>query len=435
VDPDSAAIPVTLTSTTDRVLNFTAPVATEPYALEFTVEASDPHDTISRTITVNVEVNRPPVADAGPNATSGNGALVQLDGTGSFDPDGNDITYQWTQVDLFGNPVPLGDPLYVALSDPTAAQPTFTAPVVALPNNLLFNLQVTDSLGLSSDVDQVVITIQVNQAPRRMPAPTRTPSPAAWSPSTAPVQPIPMPMASPRTSGSRSTRTAIRSRLGGEQSVIITNANSAVATFDAPLLNYAHTLYFKLTVADAGGLSDTDTMSVVVSANRPPTGLPNPTVLPATRTAGNYAQLTMPLGGTDPDGTSNTLFTYDWIQVSSAAGTTDCRVAEGGAGCPNSDVTLITSGPALGGFTPSDRQPVFLIPGHEASAPNLFFRSVVNDGFGATAQSNSITVSITNSAPSVQFAVRGPGSPPPTWSAPPATATRCGRGPSATRRS
>lgn len=38
-----------------------------------------------------------PVADAGPNQTVTGPATVYLDGTGSYDPEGNPITYHWTQ--------------------------------------------------------------------------------------------------------------------------------------------------------------------------------------------------------------------------------------------------------------------------------------------------------------------------------------------------
>jgi hypothetical protein len=39
--------------------------------------------------------NQPPVADAGPDQTVNEGDVVDLDGTGSYDPEGTIVTYQW----------------------------------------------------------------------------------------------------------------------------------------------------------------------------------------------------------------------------------------------------------------------------------------------------------------------------------------------------
>jgi hypothetical protein len=93
-------------------------------------------------------VSNPPVANAGADQTVATDAAVTLDGTGSSDPDGDTpLSYGWTQT---GGPV-------VALSDAAAATPGFTAP--SNPAVLTFRLVVTDSLGLASAPDEVVITV------------------------------------------------------------------------------------------------------------------------------------------------------------------------------------------------------------------------------------------------------------------------------------
>ena len=66
------------------------------------------------------------------------GATVPLDGSGSSDPAGNPLTYQWTQT---GGAA-------VTLSSSTAVQPTFTAP--ASPATLTFQLVVSNGTTSSS---------------------------------------------------------------------------------------------------------------------------------------------------------------------------------------------------------------------------------------------------------------------------------------------
>jgi outer membrane protein OmpA-like peptidoglycan-associated protein/uncharacterized cupredoxin-like copper-binding protein len=80
--------------------------------------------------------NSPPVANAGPDQVV-TGGLVTLDGSASYDPDGDPITYQWSQM---SGPA-------VALATPTAVKTTF--PAVA-GQTYVFKLTVTDSGGLSN---------------------------------------------------------------------------------------------------------------------------------------------------------------------------------------------------------------------------------------------------------------------------------------------
>ncbi len=107
-------------------------------------------DTQVFTITVSGgAANQPPVANAGQDQTVTVGKLATLDGSGSSDPDGNlPLAWLWTQTG--------GSPM-VLLSSATISQPTFTAPGEA--GLLTFTLVVTDSLGLASAPDVVVITV------------------------------------------------------------------------------------------------------------------------------------------------------------------------------------------------------------------------------------------------------------------------------------
>jgi archaellum component FlaG (FlaF/FlaG flagellin family) len=99
------------------------------------------------TINDNDVANQAPTANAGPDQTVNSGAAVTLDGSGSTDPEGQTLTYMWTQT---SGPA-------VTLSDPTAVMPTFTAPTG--PATLTFDLQVCDPEPLCN-TDSVTINVQ-----------------------------------------------------------------------------------------------------------------------------------------------------------------------------------------------------------------------------------------------------------------------------------
>jgi hypothetical protein len=116
-------------------------------------------------------INAPPVADAGPDrtieCTSAAGASTTLDGTGSFDPDGDPIVeYLWTGS--FGSK-----------SGPT--------PAIDLPLGAeTVNLVVRDSRGAASEPDTATITVEDSAAP----VVTLTAQPAVLWPPNAEMTPV-----------------------------------------------------------------------------------------------------------------------------------------------------------------------------------------------------------------------------------------------------
>src|SRR5258708_362623 len=95
--------------------------------------------------------NSPPIAVVGAAQTVAKRSLVTLDGSASHDPDGNSITYSWTQT---AGPS-------VVLSSATAVKPQFTAPGVS--GSLSFSLTVNDGQ-LSSAGATTTVTV-MNHAP------------------------------------------------------------------------------------------------------------------------------------------------------------------------------------------------------------------------------------------------------------------------------
>lgn len=97
---------------------------------------------VTDTVTVVVtEANNTPFADAGADQTVAAEAAVILDGTGSADPDGDALTYSWTQE-------PGGIPVTLAGAD--TASPSFIAPLVSGSTRLVFTLTVGDRYGGAS---------------------------------------------------------------------------------------------------------------------------------------------------------------------------------------------------------------------------------------------------------------------------------------------
>lgn len=95
-----------------------------------------------------VGVNNAPNAVAGANQTVNSGASVTLNGGASNDPDGDTLSYQWTQ--LSGT--------VVSLSNATSASATFTAPSVSSDQLLQFQLSVSD--GVLSNTATTAVTVR-----------------------------------------------------------------------------------------------------------------------------------------------------------------------------------------------------------------------------------------------------------------------------------
>jgi hypothetical protein len=141
---------------------FTAPAVSaadvsKTLTFELTVSDGELSDTKPVSVTVS-HVNQTPVADAGLDQTVPEVSNACLNGSASYDPDGDtdSLTYAWTQVD---GPA-------VTLDNPNTSGPCFVTPNVGPGGaDLHFQLTVTDSHTASSSATVLVHVNYVNQPP------------------------------------------------------------------------------------------------------------------------------------------------------------------------------------------------------------------------------------------------------------------------------
>ena len=173
--PAGSTVALPTERSTDPKLEFTPDVEGR-YTIELVV-GDGQFTSAPAAVTITAIVLRPPVVDAGPDQTVLPGATVELDGSGSRDPNGFPLTYRWQLVrQPAGSTATLvfaaaTDPIFIpgvqgafaapsfdgatALAD-AAARPTFVPDVVG---TYVVELVVADS-ELASDPDPVTIIAQ-----------------------------------------------------------------------------------------------------------------------------------------------------------------------------------------------------------------------------------------------------------------------------------
>jgi hypothetical protein len=295
--------------------------------------------------------NAPPVADAGPDQSVGEGVLVTLDGSASADPNGTALAYQWSQL--------LGPA--VALSSTTAAMPSFTAPDVGLAGAVLtFQLVVSDG-SFPSAPDTVQVTINyLNQAPVASAGPDQTASEGQL------VQLD----GSASSDGDGNPLSFAWVQIGGPP-VTLSDAGVATPSFTAPAVatnGTPQTLAFELTVGDGFTVAIDRVEIAVVNVNQPPAAQAGDA-----QTVSEGALVVLAGAGSDPDGDSP--LGFQWLQI---------------AGPP---VPLSGDTTAAATFTapPVTTNGAFLV---------LTFQLVVNDGFVDSAPATvDVTVRNVNQPP------------------------------------
>ena len=297
---------VTLSSAVVARPTFT-PTATGTYTFALTVrDEATPHtDTV--TITVIPQPNRPPTADAGPDAAAYTGARVTLGGLAS-DPDGSALTYAWTRSGGTGPDV--------VLEGAATLTPSF---VSAAAGTYVFTLTVTDGEFTATDT----VTVVVSDAPPNLP-----PTAVAGADRSASTGDTVTLDGTGSTDPDGTALTHSWTRSGGTGPDVTLTGPAAKRAF-VPTVPGTYT--FTLTVSD-GQLTDSDQVTITVTqANRAPVASagPDQSVLVG-------ATVTLDASGsTDPD--AGTTLTYAWAR-------------SGGTGPA---VTLATPNAAQASFTPT----------------------------------------------------------------------------------
>lgn len=134
---------------------FTAPQVNVNTNYNFTLVVNDgtSNSDPSSVIVTVLQVNKPPVANAGPDRNYPEGSTVSLDGSSSYDPDGEAISYSWTSLDG------------ILLFDAKSSSPTFIAPQVNTDTKYRFRLIVFDGVAYSPADTVSITSLQVNKKP------------------------------------------------------------------------------------------------------------------------------------------------------------------------------------------------------------------------------------------------------------------------------
>ncbi|MDJ0699725.1 MAG: hypothetical protein QNJ07_07690 [Woeseiaceae bacterium] len=189
--------------------------------------------------------NNPPTSNAGSDQSVDEQTGVTLDGTGSSDPEGDALSYAWTQT---AGPT-------VTLSNATTAQATFASPNVGIGSTatLTFQLRVSARGGASNDT----VTITVNGVSNSDPVVD-----AGNDMTVAETQTVGL-VATASDDDIGDTLSYAWTQLTGT-SVTISNADTASASFDAPNVGAGgEVLTFQVAVSD-GTATITDTVAVTV---------------------------------------------------------------------------------------------------------------------------------------------------------------------------
>ena len=346
---------VTLSDTTAQSPTFTAPQLVANTALTFALVVNDGNrDSAADTETITITADDdPPTAEAGAPQSAAEGDTVTLNGGGSSDPEGQTLTYLWSQA--------AGTPTVTLSPNANAQNPTFTAPELAADVDLTFSLVVNDG-NMDSAADTVVITITADDD-----------APVAAAGATQNVndgETVTLTGGGTDQDGDDDALTFTWTQTAGTPTVeLLPNANARSPTFTAPELDTDTTFAFSLVVNDGNMDSAASTVQIHITAedDRPTASA---SADPPTASAGEMVALRG--SGSDPD-TPEAIMTYVWSwewMKTTAAG--------------------VAPPPVVLSPDANAQNPTFIAPELTVDA-ELIFTLTVNDG---NSDSDPVTVNI-----------------------------------------
>jgi len=193
--------------------------------------------------------NEVPTANAGSSVTVIEGEEFQLDGSGSSDSDGTVASYAWAQT----------AGTTTALSDATVVNPTATRGVTGTGETLTYSLVVTDDAGGESVANTVNVVVSAIDEIAPVAATNGNQSNLAAD-STVTLD------GTDSTDEDGTIASYAWTQTSGD-TVSLTNADSATATYTAPDIPEESTLVFLLTITDNDGNTGTASVTHNIEGN------------------------------------------------------------------------------------------------------------------------------------------------------------------------
>jgi hypothetical protein len=351
--------------------SWTAPTVTTDTTFQLRVTVTDGRGGVATGtvgVTVRAPVNRPPTisqaASASPASVTGS-AAVGLAVTAT-DPDGDTLTYAWTQTPA----TPAG-----SFSSTTVRNPTWTSPTVTSTTRFTLGVTISDGRGGSvqsqAPVD-VAPPIPANNPPVLTTGPTANPDTLNYQQVTT--------LSLTATDADGDSLTYAWTQQPATPAGTFSSTTVASPTWTAPRVNTNTPFQLRVAVSDGqgGSANGSATVNVNAFANSPPTIDAGPDA--SSTTVDEQQSITLSVTASDTNGDP---LTYAWTQTAPAS--------------------------PVGSFSSASvSNPTWTAPNVTANG-TYTLRVTISDGYGGSVQGSiNITVLKVNQPPTVGATITGP---------------------------